>query len=51
MGELSNKMSPFWIQVHGFSLANLTFKNAIAIGKGLGSLIQVEEISGAEKTF
>jgi hypothetical protein len=44
-------MSPFWIQIHGFPLANLTMKNAIAIGKGLGSLIQMEDCSGASKTF
>jgi hypothetical protein len=51
MGELSYNMSPFWIQIHGFPLANLTLKNVVAIGKGLGALIQVEECSGAQKTF
>jgi hypothetical protein len=51
MGEVLNNLSPFWIQIHGFPLANLTMKNAIAIGKGMGSLIQVEDCSGASKTF
>jgi hypothetical protein len=51
MGEVSNKQSPFWIQIHGFLLANLTLKNAITIGKGMGSLLQVDDCSGASKTF
>lgn len=51
MGELSTNMSPFWIQIHGLPLANLSLKNAIAIGKGMGQLIKVEDISGANKTF
>jgi hypothetical protein len=51
MGEVSLNLSPFWIQIHGFPLANLTLKNAVAIGKGMGSLIQVEDSSGANKTF
>jgi hypothetical protein len=51
MGEVSNKHSPFWIQIHGFLLANLTLKNAISIGKALGPLLQVEDCSGATKTF
>ena len=51
MGEVSNNQSPFWIQIHGFPLACLTLKNALAVGKGMGSLIQVEDCSGASKTF
>jgi hypothetical protein len=51
MGKVSNKHSHFWIQTHGFLLANLTLKNAIAIGKGLGSLLHVKDCSGASKTF
>jgi hypothetical protein len=27
---------PFWIQIHGLPLQNMSIKNAIAIGKGLG---------------
>jgi hypothetical protein len=51
MGEVALNMSPFWIQIHGFPLANLTLKNAVAIGKGLGSFIQAEDCSGEAKTF
>jgi hypothetical protein len=52
MGELTYNLSPFWIQVHGFSLANLTLQNVVAIGKGLGgTLMQVEDCSGAQKPF
>jgi hypothetical protein len=51
MGDVSNNMSPFWTQIHRFPLANLTLKNVVAMGKGMGSLIQVEDCSGASKTF
>ena len=51
MGDVSLNLSPFWIQIHGFPLANITLKNVVAIGKGMGSLIQVEDYSGAIKTF
>jgi hypothetical protein len=51
MGELTYNLSPFWIQIHGFPLANLTLQNAVAIGKGLGTLMQVEDCSGAQKPF
>jgi hypothetical protein len=51
MGDVPLKLSPFWIQIHGFPLANLTLKNVVAIGKGMGSLIQVEDCNGELKTF
>jgi hypothetical protein len=51
LGELSFKLSPFWVQVHGFPLANITIRNAAAIGKALGPLLQVEDCSGAQTTF
>jgi hypothetical protein len=51
MGDVPLILSPFWIQIHGFPLANLTLKNAVAIGKGMGSLFQVEDCSGELKTF
>jgi hypothetical protein len=51
IGELLFNLSPFWIQVHGFPLANITLRNAVAIGKGLGTLMKVEDCSGAQKTF
>jgi hypothetical protein len=51
MGAVPLNMSTFWVQIHGFPLANLTLKNAAAIGKGMGSLIQVEDCSGESVTF
>jgi hypothetical protein len=51
LGDLSLTMVPFWIQIHGLPLQNLTIKNAIAIGKALGSPIKVEDNSGVEGTF
>jgi hypothetical protein len=51
LGDLSISVVPFWIQIHGLPLQNLTIKNAIAIGKGLGSLIMVEDNNGVEVTF
>jgi hypothetical protein len=51
LGELSLKEVPFWIQVHNHSLQNMSIKNAIAIGKGLGKLVKIEENSGAEAIF
>ena len=51
MGEVPLNLSPFWIQIHGFPLANLTLKNVVALGKGMESLNQVEDCSGENKTF
>jgi hypothetical protein len=51
LGDLSLSKVPFWIQIHGLPLQNLTLKNAIAIGKGLGPLLMVEDNSGVEVTF
>jgi hypothetical protein len=51
IGELTFNLSPFWIQIHGFPLANITLQNVVAIGKDLGTLMQVEDCSGAKKTF
>jgi hypothetical protein len=51
LGELSLKEAPFWIQVHGLPLQNMSVKNAISIGKGLGSLLKIDDVSGAEATF
>jgi hypothetical protein len=51
MNELNFNLSPFLIQVHGLPLLNTSLKNAIAIGKGLGNLIKVDETSGEKKIF
>jgi hypothetical protein len=51
LGELSLKEVPFWIHVHSLPLQNMSIKNAITIGKGLGKLVKIEENSGAEATF
>ena len=42
---------PFWIQIHGLPLQNISIKNAIAIGKGLGQLVKVEDNSGETVAF
>jgi hypothetical protein len=51
MGELSSNTSPFWIQIHGLPLVNMTIKNVVAIGKGLGSFLKVVDNVGGKKTF
>jgi hypothetical protein len=51
LNELPLHSAPFWIQVHGFPLINMTTKIAISIGKGLGNLIKVEDSSSDKKTF
>ena len=51
LGELSLNEVPLWIQVHSLPLQNMSPKNAIAIGKGLGNLVKIEESSGAKATF
>ena len=51
LGDLTLSAVLFWIQIHGLPLQNMTIKNAITIGKGLGPLIMVEDNSGVEVTF
>jgi hypothetical protein len=48
LGELPFNKAPFWIQVHGLPLINMTTKIAISIGKGLGNLIKVDEFNRAK---
>jgi hypothetical protein len=36
----------FWIQIYGLPLQNMSIKNAITIGNGLGQLVKVEDNSG-----
>jgi hypothetical protein len=43
MGEVSTQKFPFWIQIHGFPLENMSLRNAIAIGKGMGNFLKVDE--------
>jgi hypothetical protein len=49
--DLSLQEVSFWIQVHGLPLQNMTLKNSIAIGKGLGQLVKVDENSGVAAIF
>jgi hypothetical protein len=37
--------------VHGLPLCNMSTKNVVAIGKGLGHLLKVDDASGATSTF
>jgi hypothetical protein len=49
--DLSLKEVSFWIQIHGLPLQNMTLKNSIAIGKGIGQVVKVDENSGATASF
>lgn len=40
--EVELTVCPFWIQVHGMPIQNMTAINAIKIGKTLGPLFEVE---------
>jgi hypothetical protein len=51
LGEHVLNKATFWIQVHGLPLINMITKLAISIGKGLGNLLKVEDLSGASTTF
>jgi hypothetical protein len=46
LGEIASQKFPFWIQIHGLPLENMTSRNAIAIGKGLGVFLKVDEAAG-----
>jgi hypothetical protein len=50
MGELTQKNHSFWVQVHGLPLINMTIKNALAIGKGMGNLLKVEDFGALRPT-
>jgi hypothetical protein len=49
--DLSLKEVSFWIQIHGLPLQNMTIKNSIAIGKGIGQVVKVDKNSGAAASF
>jgi hypothetical protein len=51
LNELQFNKSHFWIQIHGLPLLNMSIKNTIAIGKGLGTLFKVDGDSGGNETF
>jgi hypothetical protein len=42
---------PFWVQIHGLPLQNMTIKNAISIGKGLSQFLKVEDNNGETAAF
>jgi hypothetical protein len=42
LNEVELFLCSFWIQVHGLPQQNMTIKNAIRIGKALGTLLDVE---------
>jgi hypothetical protein len=51
LGELSLNIVPFWIQVHGLPLHNMSLKNSIAIGKGLGNFVKTDSANGVDCIF
>jgi hypothetical protein len=51
LGDLTLKPIPFWIQVHGLPLNNMSLKNTIAIGKGLGNILKIDPTNGVDSTF
>jgi hypothetical protein len=42
LDEINLHMCVFWVQVHGLPSQNMTSTNAIKIGKGLGTLLEVD---------
>jgi hypothetical protein len=51
LGDLSLKPVPFWIQIHGLPLNNMSLKNSIAIGKGVGNILKIDSTNGVDSTF
>ena len=51
MGEVSTQKFPFWIQIHGLPLENMSLCNAIAIGKGMGNLIKVDDAATQDRSI
>jgi hypothetical protein len=51
LNELPFHSAPFWIQIHGLPIINMTNKIALSIGKGLGNLITAEDSNSEKKTF
>jgi hypothetical protein len=46
LGEIASHKFHFWIQIHGLPLENMTTRNAIAIGKGLGDFLKADDAVG-----
>lgn len=42
--ETDLNLCPFRVQIHGLPLQNMTTKNAVSIGKGLGNVLEVENL-------
>jgi hypothetical protein len=40
--EIELHICPFWVQLHGLPTQNMTTRNAIHIGKAIGSVLEVE---------
>jgi hypothetical protein len=50
-GEVSTQKFPFWIQIHALPLENTSLRNAIAIGKGMGNLIKVDDVAAQDRSI
>ena len=51
MGEVSTQKFPFWIQIHGLPLENLSLRNVITIGKGMRNLIKVDDVAAKNRSI
>jgi len=45
IAEMELTHCPFWIQIHGLPRQNMMIKNAVMIGKGLGNLLNVDNLN------
>ena len=50
MGEVTTHKFPFWIQIRGLPLENMSLRNAIAIGKDMGNLLKVDDAAAQPST-
>ncbi|GLT67786.1 hypothetical protein SLA2020_400700 [Shorea laevis] len=42
LDEINLHLCVFWVQVHGFPRQNMTSRNAVRIGKSLGSVLEID---------
>lgn len=47
LDEIDLNTSPFWVKIHGLPLKKRILKTAIVVGKGLGKLLEVENLEAS----